>query len=207
MLHLYYTRVGELKEDLPISDYRKQKLFTVHNEQLRQQMLTAELLLNRAVKNIYPQIAFPLHIEATKSGKPYFPDLPLFFSLSHSGDYVACAIADFEIGLDIQGIRPVSMPLARRFFSETELRQLQASEHPNELFTLLWSLRESYWKATGRGIAGSLNVAVYENETGFGISGLPDIRFWTKTQVAFVLALCSLNGQEPWPDRIESNVY
>ena len=207
MLHLYCARAGEPKEGLPISDYRKQKLFTVHNEQLRRQMLTAELLLNRAVQNVYPQIALPLHIEATKSGKPYFPDLPLFFSLSHSGDYAACAIADFEIGLDIQCIRPLSMPLARRFFSETELRKLQASEHPDELFTLLWSLRESYWKATGRGIAGGMNVAVSENETGFGISGLPEIRFWTKTQDAFVLALCSLNGQEPWPDRIESNVY
>ena len=206
MLHLYCARVGEPMEDLPLSDYRKEKLCGIHNVQLRRQMLTAELLLNRAVKNVYPQISFPLHIEATKSGKPYLIEPPLFFNLSHSSDYVACAIADFEIGLDIQNIRPVSMPLARRFFSKEELRKLQASEHPDKVFTLLWSLRESYWKATGRGIAGDMNVAVYENETGFGICGLPDIRFWTEEQDAFELALCSLNGQEPCPDRIESNV-
>ena len=169
-------------------------------------MLTAELLLNRAVQNVHPQVSLPLHIEATKSGKPYFSDLPLFFSLSHSGDYVACAIADFEIGLDIQCIRPVSMPLVRRFFSETELRKIQKSKHPDELFTLLWSLRESYWKATGRGIAADQNVAVFENENSFGIDGLPELRFWTETQDAFVLALCTLNGQEPKPDRIEIEV-
>ena len=119
---------------------------------------------------------------------------------------MACAIADFEIGLDIQCIRPVSMPLVRRFFSETELRKIEKSKHPDELFTLLWSLRESYWKATGRGIAADQNVAVFEDENSFGIDGLPELRFWTETQDAFVLALCTLSGQKPKPDRIEIEV-
>ena len=206
MLHLYCARVGEQGKDLPLSDYRKERLAGIHKEQLRRQMLTAELLLNRAVQNVYPQALLPLQIEKGRDGKPYLTDLPLFFSLSHSGDFVACAIADFEIGLDIQCIRPVSIPLVHRFFSEAELSRLQKSEHPDELFSLFWSLRESYWKATGRGLTGGLNVAVYENENGFGISGFPDIRFWTEIENAFVLALCTLNGQEPKPDRIEVNV-
>ena len=206
MLHLYCARVGEQQRDLPLSAYRKERLSGIHNEQLSRQMLTAERLLNRAVKNVYPQIELPLHIEASKSGKPYLTDPPLFFSLSHSGDYVACAIADFEIGLDVQCIRPISMPLVSRFFSEDELGRLQNSEHPDQIFTLLWSLRESYWKATGRGIAAGLNVAVFENEYGYGLSGLPDVRFWTETQDAFVLALCTLDSQQPKPDRIEIEI-
>ena len=33
-------------------------------------------------------------------GKPYLESGGLFFNLSHSGEYVACAISDKEIGID-----------------------------------------------------------------------------------------------------------
>ena len=42
------------------------------------------------------------HIEVSSFGKPYFRDIPqAHISLSHSGNYIACAFSDVEIGLDL----------------------------------------------------------------------------------------------------------
>ena len=35
-------------------------------------------------------------------GKPYFQDIPVFFNLSHSEDYVCCVFSGQEVGVDIQ---------------------------------------------------------------------------------------------------------
>ena len=45
MLYLYCKRIGSQNGDLPLSDYRKEKLRHIQNPQLRSQMLTAEYLL------------------------------------------------------------------------------------------------------------------------------------------------------------------
>lgn len=103
-----------------------------------------------------------LHVERTQSGKPYFPDCPqLHFSISHSGEYWACAVADVNVGLDLQehvlgknetkeeaAVRFRRM--AHRFFHplEAEFVELESFEH----FFTVWTAREAYVKNTGQGI-------------------------------------------------------
>ena len=44
-----------------------------------------------------------LEIARTEKGKPYFPKYPeIQFSISHSGDYWACAVAQCAVGMDLQ---------------------------------------------------------------------------------------------------------
>lgn len=103
-----------------------------------------------------------LHVERTQSGKPYFPDCPqLHFSISHSGEYWACAVADVNVGLDLQehvlgknetkeeaAVRFRRM--AHRFFHplEAEFVEWNSYEH----FFTVWTAREAYVKNTGQGI-------------------------------------------------------
>ena len=90
-------------------------------------------------------------------GKPFWVSSSLFFSLSHSGEKVVCAISGTEIGCDIEkaGTSP-SLSVARRFFSEPE--QLWLSSHPDPVnFTRIWTLKESFIKAVGKGLSLSLN--------------------------------------------------
>ena len=47
----------------------------------------------------------------SETGKPLTDGA--FFSVSHSGDLVACAVSNREIGLDLEKIRPVPARLAR----------------------------------------------------------------------------------------------
>ena len=97
-------------------------------------------LLNSAVWAIFG--VTPPRIEKTPNGKPFFPDMPqLFFSLSHSGDFCACALSDTPVGCDIQIIKDVSSGLIKRTCRDEELEKLD--------FFSLWSLKESYIKLYG----------------------------------------------------------
>lgn len=94
------------------------------------------------------------------NGKPYLQDHPFYFNLSHSGEYVFCAISDREVGVDIQQYRPVDESrLARRFFSVEEQKALTRcldSEERRKLFYRLWTRKEAYGKLTGEGITASM---------------------------------------------------
>ena len=88
--------------------------------------------------------------------KPYLRDSDVFFSLSHSGDYVLCALASCEVGCDIEKIVPVALKLAKRFFFRGEYEDIAAQTTPearNERFFRYWTLKESFMKATGQGMA------------------------------------------------------
>ena len=79
------------------------------------------------------------------NGKPYQGTVPgLYFNYSHSGNMVACAIADAEVGVDIQKITDGSK-VKERIFCKQEL-----SENP--CFTEIWAKKESYLKLTGEGL-------------------------------------------------------
>ena len=104
-----------------------------------------------------------------ENGKPYFRELPFYFSLSHSGDYVFCVLSVEEVGADIQQHRRNFKAgnrrhLADRFFSEEERRALEDSEESEVLFYRLWARKEALGKLTGKGVAGILNVNLLPEE-------------------------------------------
>lgn len=92
-------------------------------------------------------------------GKPYFKDHPdVFFSISHSGHFAACAFSASEIGLDLQLVPKTDsgklLRIARRFFSERDFQELSAApfgELPGR-FTDMWAAHEAYVKFTGEGL-------------------------------------------------------
>ena len=95
-------------------------------------------------------------------GKPSFvdPRAP-HFSLSHSGRFALCALADSPIGADVERIRPIKDEVARRVLSDLEYREYLASKDPEQYFFWLWVLKESYLKLTGAGLSGGLKEACF----------------------------------------------
>ncbi len=81
-------------------------------------------------------------------GKPYLESGELFFNLSHSGEYVACAISDKEIGIDIQKVC-MKKHAMKKICTLEELAWIKTAED----FTRVWAIKESYAKAKGKGIA------------------------------------------------------
>lgn len=103
-----------------------------------------------------------LVLDYGKKGKPYLREYPYYFNLSHSGEYVICAMSDQEIGADIQQCVSVDVErLAGRFFSAEECKALTAYETESEkqqFFFRQWARKEAYGKLIGEGIAGSITV-------------------------------------------------
>lgn len=108
-----------------------------------------------------------------ENGKPYFQDLPFYFNLSHSGDYVFCVLSTEEIGADIQrqGGKNTGK-LAGRFYSPQEAAAIaQAKEAGEKLFYRLWARKEAYGKLTGKGVAAVLKEDLMTSRAEFLCDG------------------------------------
>jgi len=90
---------------------------------------------------------FDYDLEYNEYGKPYLAGNPLFFNISHSGEYTACALSDREVGIDIQknGLKKHAM---RKVCTPEELAVIKTAED----FTRIWTIKESYAKALGVGL-------------------------------------------------------
>ena len=82
----------------------------------------------------------------------------LRFNLSHTPGRAVCGVTlDRDVGVDIERLGRVARPLgiAERFFAATEVAALQRLPEPRrrQRFFELWTLKESYIKARGLGLA------------------------------------------------------
>jgi 4'-phosphopantetheinyl transferase len=81
----------------------------------------------------------------------------LQFNLSHSKDIALFAVSqDCQLGIDVEFVRPIldAASLAERFFSARESTFLHSlpEEERAEAFLRLWTCKEAYLKASGKGL-------------------------------------------------------
>ncbi len=98
-------------------------------------------------------------------GKPYLCDYPhVHFSISHSGQLVACAVHTRPVGMDVQRIEAYKPEIARLACNEEELQEIRRSPDPAGAFAKHWTRKEAYLKLTGRGIADGLKNISYPSD-------------------------------------------
>ncbi|MBE7087505.1 MAG: 4'-phosphopantetheinyl transferase superfamily protein [Clostridiales bacterium] len=137
-------------------DYRKQKIDGTKDPIDKRLSLGAGVLLNYALK----EEGITSHdVVVGENGKPYLKDGNLHFNLSHSGDMVACAISNGEVGCDVQEKRAVNLELAKRYFCPSEVEYIFANGKGDveDRFFRTWAVKESFIKAVGLGIGLKLN--------------------------------------------------
>lgn len=120
----------------------------------RQRSLAAELLLRHALRESGFH-DFPAPPAKGENGKPFFPGSSFHYNLSHSGDWVLCAAGCCDVGCDVEQICPIDLKLARRFHpgEQAAFSALPDAEDQLDLFFRLWTLKESFMKATGLGMS------------------------------------------------------
>lgn len=144
------------------------------NEKLRGKRqisyLLSRALLLHVLQNYYdfdilPELAYSIH------GKPYFPTCNISFNLTHTDHFLGLLITkgNHPLGIDIETIkqRRNFAGLLQKTFSITETqwilglteqpvlplqKNLTLSPEAIERFFLLWSAKEAYLKADGRGL-------------------------------------------------------
>ena len=163
MYKIYVAEVEPLMEDTfyqkalsMVSKDRQEKAGKMIQRPDTARSVAAGLLLHYAVKE-----NTDLHWDGSclvkEHGKPMLPkELGLYFNLSHSGEYVLCAISDKETGADIQRHEKYQDRLAERFFHPEELAYFREAEDRKQCFYDLWCLKESCIKCTGRGLSTGL---------------------------------------------------
>ena len=118
-------------------------------------------LFETVIQRQYPSIKKPVLLERDAKGKPFLPEYPgVHMNLSHSGRYVACAIGEGPVGVDIECQRSRKRPeLVIKKFHPLEQRLYKETEEENRerLFYDLWVMKESFMKAEGAGLGISLD--------------------------------------------------
>lgn len=88
-----------------------------------------------------------------ENGKPALSVGKPYFNLSHSGKYVVLAIADCEIGIDIEHIMACHEAIVKKVYSprmQEELSELSGKERDKK-FSQLWTEFEARLKLKGIG--------------------------------------------------------
>lgn len=155
--------VVELEDAIPfqekylslVSEYRRQKTIRYKNELDKKRSMIAELLIQKATME---KTGFKKNdISRNEYGKPYIQDVEgFYFNISHSGNYVAIGVSDGEIGIDIERKDWVDYRIVERFFSKKEAQAILSCPEEQgriDTFYKLWTLKESYVKALGRGLS------------------------------------------------------
>ena len=106
-----------------------------------------------------------------KMGKPYFEGNSLHFNVSHSGEYLTIAISKYPVGIDIQGQKLIKDGMFRKVVQPKEAALI--GENKQKDFLRLWTLKESFVKAEGKGLRIALKDYYLgkENEKYFVIYG------------------------------------
>lgn len=133
-----------------------------------------------------------------QEGKPFFPGIPLFVSISHSETLVAVETGPGPVGVDIQYVKPNTdiNAISRRFFTQEEA---SFTEGDPIRFFRIWTKKEAKLKAVG----GTLIAMLGKDDTleaGFGESHSTCLVFQGKTY------LLSVYGPKPvWSGSVEAD--
>ncbi|MFJ8118278.1 4'-phosphopantetheinyl transferase superfamily protein (plasmid) [Bacillus mycoides] len=131
--------------------------------------LIGDLLIRSLVCQKYKMNNEEIKFIYNEYGKPFVQNFSDFhFNISHSGEWVVCATANSNVGIDIERVSDIeALKLANEFFSEEEfydLSNMNSDEQINYFFDL-WTLKESHIKMIGKGLYIPLNSFSVKKES------------------------------------------
>lgn len=177
--HFWYILPDEVKSATLLNQYldilspcEKENVLRMHGDHLKKSALLARALVRTTIaryqinsqvsptslkfrKNIYgkPEVDWQNHYDRNPP--------PLHFNISHTSSLIACGVTlDSPIGIDVEEKQRTTknniLSFARRYFSPHEVESLSVISDPEiqrQEFLKLWTLKEAYVKALGRGFS------------------------------------------------------
>lgn len=151
---LFFTAYQAMEEE------RQQKADRYKHIQNRKLCVFSDFILREMLKEDFGVCNPEFYIE--QSGKPALKGGTLHFNISHSKNYIACAVDTKPVGIDIETYRGISAPLIKRVCTKEELEYIfKDSKEINNTDTVrrffsVWTAKEAYLKCTGKGLSGGL---------------------------------------------------
>jgi 4'-phosphopantetheinyl transferase len=163
-------KIFALKITDKLDDFTTKSLVSLIDENKRDRLLKfvfwqdlhrslfADLLVRKIIIETFNLVNEEIYFSVNDYGKPYCKFLNNFhFNVSHSRDWIVCAIDGESIGIDVEKISTIDLDISKNFFSDKEHVDLLSSNDPYDYFFTLWSLKESYIKFIGKGLSYPLN--------------------------------------------------
>lgn len=144
-----------------------------------------------------------LEFAINEYNKPYILcSEDLHFNISHSGDWVVCALSDKFIGIDVERIKSIDLDIAKNYFTIEEYESIleQPIENRLKFFYYLWTLKESYVKADGRGLLldfKTFSIHIRNNEIVINTNNKLKSCFFKTYNIeeSYIISICSLNSK------------
>ena len=152
-----------------ISNYKKEKISKYRFVEDRNRCLIGDLLARYTICRKYKLPLEVMEFYEDSFGKPKAANYKdIHFNISHSGNWVVCAVDYMPVGIDVELIKPIHIGIAKRFYSQEEYIKLLIlnEEERIEFFYKLWTLKESYIKAVGRGLSIDISSCSFDIKTG-----------------------------------------
>ncbi|WAG71756.1 4'-phosphopantetheinyl transferase superfamily protein [Clostridium sp. CF011] len=212
-MRIYAVKTLDISEEkidnicLLIDSEKRCKIEKLVNKKDKVRTLIGVLLIRTIIAEELSIKSKHITFKKNQYGKPYLKGYPKFnFNISHSGDFVVCAIDDKPIGIDIEEVSHIEYEeLAKRFFSESEFNYIIKENLDIQLskFYEIWTLKESYIKCCGQGLSiplksFSIDIDRYENIKVI-IDNEHKEHVFKKFDIeaGYQIAICSLNNGIP----------
>lgn len=186
-MKLYLTNIQDITDEhIPlISPERAEKASRYRFPADKKRCIAGGLLLRRFLGDCV--------VFTDEFGKPR-TDSGVCFNLSHSGDWVLLAVADAEVGCDIEQHRQTDvLRLGKVVYTDAEMALLRSSGDPTAQFYALWTKKEALLKCMGKGFhraAKSVDVC----GSAFCEHG-HIYHMQTKTFDDYTLSVCVMDGE------------
>ena len=151
-----------------------------------------------------------IKFSVNQNNKPYLESHSYtYFNISHTKNHIVMAVADEEVGVDIEEIvsKKSFMSITRRYFSDCEVVELERSADLQKDLYTLWTLKESQVKRSSLGIAYGLKDALFYKKDGRWISEDLANDFVSYSYCNAVISLCTndILGKKVESIRIDEN--
>lgn len=142
----------------------KEKVNRIRRYKKRDQYrsVLGEMIVRMYVKN-HANVSDML-FKQNEYGKPFLEGVE--FNISHSSDWVVCAISTYEIGIDIEKKVNLDIDIINHFFHPAEINWINKGTDGERLnrFYYLWTKKESFIKSVGKGLYMDLYSFVIRQE-------------------------------------------
>ncbi|REC46645.1 4'-phosphopantetheinyl transferase family protein [Chryseobacterium pennipullorum] len=207
-MHIYCIDINNLLDEAEfngliqyVSPDKKAKIQRFRKSIDAVRSLLGDLIIRTILCRHYGLTNDEIYYEYQEFGKPYLPHHShLHFNISHSGDWVVGVVSKNPAGVDIEKIAEVKENLTSWSLTTEEYQQFQKLNKTERtlFFFKLWTLKESYVKATGTGLSEGLNTLeiTMDNENIMMKKNKKTIPAYFETmelQQGHQLSLCSLS--------------
>ncbi|MDR0620041.1 MAG: 4'-phosphopantetheinyl transferase superfamily protein [Bacteroidales bacterium] len=168
--YLKIASVNEIPEDgiNLLSQYERQRYHRYKNKNAADLFMLGRILLRKILSENY-SLPFDTGIEIDTNGKPYIPHSSLYFNISHSNERAVVVFAEKPVGVDIEKLvehaGETLLAMGKKVFSSKEMLLLENAANIQECFTKMWTIKESFVKMAGAGLAYSSEIDISAIDT------------------------------------------